>query len=179
MAARKVAGSAAAVAAATLATEEPVVECREVSGGDSLYGSWLDLGLADVDAGAQALVPALRASDEAAAALAPAAAKRALAMGMDLARDPAVQRAIADRCGVDVAPAPAVEAGASETDALRRMVRSLTAEKADLVSRLTRTEKINLILVADTGFLPRLNLKEFGFYSTCAHGWSFAGGPTA
>ena len=94
MAARKVAGSAAAVAAATLAVEEPVVECREVSGGDSLYGSWLELGVVDVDAGSAALIPALAASAEAKDALAPAAARRALAMGMDLARDPAVQRVL-------------------------------------------------------------------------------------
>ena len=42
---------------------------------------------------------------------------------------------------------------------------------ADLVSRLTRQEKINLVQFADTGFLPRLNLKEFNFYNTCLHGW--------
>ena len=42
---------------------------------------------------------------------------------------------------------------------------------ADLVSRLTREEKINLVTQADTGFLPRLNLKEFNFFNTCVHGW--------
>jgi beta-glucosidase len=41
----------------------------------------------------------------------------------------------------------------------------------DLVSRLTREEKINLVQQADTGFLPRLNLKEFNFFNTCLHGW--------
>ena len=41
----------------------------------------------------------------------------------------------------------------------------------DLISRLTREEKINLVIMSDTGFLPRLNLKEFNFYNTCLHGW--------
>ena len=41
----------------------------------------------------------------------------------------------------------------------------------DLVSRLTTEEKINLVSQADTGFLPRLNLKEFHFFNTCLHGW--------
>jgi hypothetical protein len=41
----------------------------------------------------------------------------------------------------------------------------------DLVKRLTREEKINLVTRADTGFLPRLNLKEFKFFNTCLHGW--------
>jgi beta-glucosidase-like glycosyl hydrolase len=41
----------------------------------------------------------------------------------------------------------------------------------DLVSRLTQEEKINLVQQADTGFLPRLNLKEFNFFNTCLHGW--------
>jgi beta-glucosidase len=41
----------------------------------------------------------------------------------------------------------------------------------DLVGRLTREEKVNLVTQADTGFLPRLNLKEFKFFNTCLHGW--------
>ena len=41
----------------------------------------------------------------------------------------------------------------------------------DLLSRLTREEKINLVTQADTGFLPRLNLKGFKFFNTCMHGW--------
>jgi beta-glucosidase len=45
------------------------------------------------------------------------------------------------------------------------------ARVADLVTRLTREEKINLVTQADTGFLPRLNLKEFNFFNTCHHGW--------
>lgn len=48
---------------------------------------------------------------------------------------------------------------------------------ADLVSRLSREEKINLVKQVDTGFLPRLNLKEFRFYRTCMHGW-WTGGVT-
>jgi beta-glucosidase len=47
----------------------------------------------------------------------------------------------------------------------------LAARVRDLVGRLTREEKINLVTQADTGFLPRLNLKEFEFYNTCMHGW--------
>ena len=42
---------------------------------------------------------------------------------------------------------------------------------ADLVSRLTRREKIELVAKADTGFLPRLNVKEFDLYHTCFRGW--------
>lgn len=42
---------------------------------------------------------------------------------------------------------------------------------ADLLSRLTRAEKLYLVAKADTGFLPRLNLKEFQFFNTCLHGW--------
>jgi beta-glucosidase len=41
----------------------------------------------------------------------------------------------------------------------------------DLVKRLTREEKINLVETADTGFLSRLNLKGFKFFNTCLHGW--------
>ena len=47
----------------------------------------------------------------------------------------------------------------------------VAARVADLVSRLTREEKINLVTQADTGFLPRLNLKAFHFFNTCVHGW--------
>jgi beta-glucosidase len=46
------------------------------------------------------------------------------------------------------------------------------ARVADLLSRLTRQEKVSLIERADTGFLPRLNLKQFGFFNTCLHGWA-------
>jgi beta-glucosidase len=46
------------------------------------------------------------------------------------------------------------------------------ARVADLLSRLTRQEKISLVERADTGFLPRLNLKEFEFFNTCLHGWA-------
>ena len=42
---------------------------------------------------------------------------------------------------------------------------------ADLLSRLTREEKEGLVAHADTGFLPRLNLKQFKFFNTCMHGW--------
>lgn len=41
----------------------------------------------------------------------------------------------------------------------------------DLLQRLSREEKVNLVTQADTGFLPRLNLKEFHFFNTCVHGW--------
>ena len=47
----------------------------------------------------------------------------------------------------------------------------VAARITDLLSRLTREEKINLVTQADTGFLPRLNLKEFHFFNTCVHGW--------
>ena len=134
MASRKAAVSAAAAAAAAVAADEPIVECREVAGpADSLLGSWLEMGITEAQVDASALKdlgPALLASGDLKEILAPAAARRALAMGMDLARDPAVQRAIAARCrGVDAAPeaaaAPPVE---SEADSLRAMVRSLTEE---------------------------------------------------
>ena len=41
----------------------------------------------------------------------------------------------------------------------------------DLISRLTRQEKLNLVTMADTGFLPRLNMKDFKFFNTCVHDW--------
>jgi hypothetical protein len=47
----------------------------------------------------------------------------------------------------------------------------LAARVTDLVKRLTREEKINLVETADTGFLSRLNLKGFKFFNTCLHGW--------
>lgn len=47
-----------------------------------------------------------------------------------------------------------------------------TSERvADLLGRLSRTEQLYLVDKADTGFLPRLNLKEFKFFNTCVHGW--------
>ena len=55
----------------------------------------------------------------------------------------------------------------------------LATRMHDLVNRLTREEKINLVTQADTGFLPRLNLKEFNFFNTCLHGWCVCIGTVA
>ena len=61
-------------------------------------------------------------------------------------------------------------------------MKPVAARVADLVSRLTRREKIDLVVQADTGFLPRLNLKEFKFFNTCKSGQAstlFSGRPAS
>lgn len=80
-----------------------------------------------MDGGLKALVPAVQENDTAMEVLGDAVAQKAMRLGAELARDPAVQAAIAKRAGVADG-----EAEESETETLRKMVATLSAELEDL-----------------------------------------------
>ena len=96
---------AGAVALAGLAAGERTEALRDrptESEEVPLAGSWLEIGLkpgdVDVDGGLEILAPAAVETIPA-EALASETARRAVRLGADLARDPAVQRAVAARIG--------------------------------------------------------------------------------
>lgn len=107
-----------------------------------LAGSWLEIGLkpgdVDVDGGLEILAPAAVQTIPA-EAFASEAARRALRLGADLARDPAVQRAIAARIGG--VPLLGDVSREGETDALRAVVEALTEERDGLLRERLETQR--------------------------------------
>ena len=119
-----------------------------------LAGSWLEIGLkpgdVDVDGGLEILAPAAVQTIPA-EAFASEAARRALRLGADLARDPAVQRAIAARIGgarIGGVPLLGDVSREGETDALRAVVEALTEERDGLLRARLETQREALGLSA-------------------------------
>ena len=120
-----------------------------------LAGSWLEIGLkpgdVDVDGGLEILAPAAVETIPA-EALASETARRAVRLGADLARDPAVQRAVAARIG----GVPQLEdvSREGETEALRAVVEALASERDDLLRERLETQREALGLDVEGLSLP-------------------------
>ena len=120
-----------------------------------LAGSWLEIGLkpgdVDVDGGLEILAPAAVETIPA-EAVASEAARRAIRLGADLARDPAVQRAVAARIG----GVPQLEdvSREGETEALRAVVEALASERDDLLRERLETQREALGLDVEGLSLP-------------------------
>jgi hypothetical protein len=120
-----------------------------------LAGSWLEIGLkpgdVDVDGGLEILAPAAVETIPA-EALASETARRAVRLGADLARDPAVQRAVAARIG----GVPQLEdvSREGETEALRAVVEALASERDDLLRERLETQREALGLDVEGVSLP-------------------------
>ena len=156
-AARRLAPAGAAALAAvaagdrTEALRDRPTESAEVP----LAGSWLEIGLkpgdVDVDGGLEILAPAAVETIPT-EALASEAARRAIRLGTDLARDPAVQRAVAARIG----GVPQLEdvSREGETEALRAVVEALASERDDLLRERLETQREALGLDVEGLSLP-------------------------
>ena len=120
-----------------------------------LAGSWLEIGLkpgdVDVDGGLEILAPAAVETIPT-EAVASEAARRAIRLGADLARDPAVQRAVAARIG----GVPQLEdvSREGETEALRAVVEALASERDDLLRERLETQREALGLDVEGISLP-------------------------
>ena len=120
-----------------------------------LAGSWLEIGLkpgdVDVDGGLEILAPAAVETIPT-EAVASEAARRAIRLGADLARDPAVQRAVAARIG----GVPQLEdvSREGETEALRAVVEALASERDDLLRERLETQREALGLDVEGVSLP-------------------------
>ena len=120
-----------------------------------LAGSWLEIGLkpgdVDVDGGLEILAPAAVETIPT-EAVASEAARRAIRLGADLARDPAVQRAVAARIG----GVPQLEdvSREGETEALRAVVEALASERDDLLRERLETQREALGLDVEGLSLP-------------------------
>ena len=120
-----------------------------------LAGSWLEIGLkpgdVDVDGGLEILAPAAVETIPT-EAVASEAARRAIRLGTDLARDPAVQRAVAARIG----GVPQLEdvSREGETEALRAVVEALASERDDLLRERLETQREALGLDVEGVSLP-------------------------
>ena len=120
-----------------------------------LAGSWLEIGLkpgdVDVDGGLEILAPAAVETIPT-EAVASEAARRAIRLGTDLARDPAVQRAVAARIG----GVPQLEdvSREGETEALRAVVEALASERDDLLRERLETQREALGLDVEGLSLP-------------------------
>ena len=120
-----------------------------------LAGSWLEIGLqpgdVDVDGGLEILAPAAVETIPA-EAVASEAARRAIRLGADLARDPAVQRAVAARIGG--VPQLGDVSREGETEALRAVVEALASERDDLLRERLETQREALGLDVEGLSLP-------------------------
>ena len=120
-----------------------------------LAGSWLEIGLkqsdVDVDGGLEILAPAAVETIPA-EAVASEAARRAIRLGADLARDPAVQRAVAARIGG--VPQLGDVSREGETEALRAVVEALASERDGLLRERLETQREALGLDVEGLSLP-------------------------
>ena len=158
-AARRLApAGAAALAAVAAGDRTEALRDRPTESEDPevpLAGSRLEIGLqpgdVDVDGGLEILAPAAVETIPA-EAVASEAARRAIRLGADLARDPAVQRAVAARIG----GVPQLEdvSREGETEALRAVVEALASERDDLLRERLETQREALGLDVEGLSLP-------------------------